>query len=377
MQFKFDEKIESFLKLIAKTAKIENLIVFFVGGAVRDNILGISSKDVDILVEGNAIDFANKLPGLIKIKSIHSEFGTCKVEYNNTIFDIASTRVEKYPYSGCLPQVVEIGVDITKDVLRRDFTVNSLYCEFYLSDDILEYKLLDYVDGVSDIKNKILKVLHSNSYIDDPTRILRGLGFKYRFGFDFSKNDKVLIENYLKNIQYDEMSVDRVFSVFEKLMQLDCALDIFKEFIYEKYYKILTNKNISVDFDKIFKIKNMFLLNNIQFSEFCLNILKAISVQVFNFNKKVDIIKTFSKFDLSYLAYYFYVTDDPNVISYNHIKDIKLEITGDDLLRLGYPQGQNIGVILDSLYEAKINNLNNFAGKSDEINWVKNNFPLF
>ena len=377
MQFKFDEKIESFLKLIAKTAKIENLKVFFVGGAVRDNILGISSKDIDILVEGNAIDFANKLPGLIKIKSIHSEFGTCKVEYNNTIFDIASTRVEKYPYSGCLPQVVEIGVDITKDVLRRDFTVNSLYCEFYLSDNILEYKLLDYVDGVSDIKNKILKVLHSNSYIDDPTRILRGLGFKYRFGFDFSKNDKVLIENYLKNIQYDEMSVDRVFSVFEKLMQLDCALDIFKEFIYEKYYKILTNKNISVDFDKIFKIKNMFLLNNIQFSEFCLNILKATSVQVFNFNKKVDIIKTFSKFDLSYLAYYFYVTDDPNVISYNHIKDIKLEITGDDLLRLGYPQGQNIGVILDSLYEAKINNLNNFAGKSDEINWVKNNFPLF
>ncbi len=377
MQFKFDEKIESFLKLIAKTAKIENLKVFFVGGAVRDNILGISSKDIDILVEGNAIDFANKLPGLIKIKSIHSEFGTCKVEYNNTIFDIASTRVEKYPYSGCLPQVVEIGVDITKDVLRRDFTVNSLYCEFYLSDDILEYKLLDYVDGVSDIKNKILKVLHSNSYIDDPTRILRGLGFKYRFGFDFSKNDKVLIENYLKNIQYDEMSVDRVFSVFEKLMQLDCALDIFKEFIYEKYYKILTNKNISVDFDKIFKIKNMFLLNNIQFSEFCLNILKATSVQVFNFNKKVDIIKTFSKFDLSYLAYYFYVTDDSNVISYIYIKDIKLEITGDDLLRLGYPQGQNIGVILDSLYEAKINNLNNFAGKSDEINWVKNNFPLF
>lgn len=377
MQFKFDEKIESFLKLIAKTAKIENLKVFFVGGAVRDNILGISSKDIDILVEGNAIDFANKLPGLIKIKSIHSEFGTCKVEYYNTIFDIASTRVEKYPYSGCLPQVVEIGVDISKDVLRRDFTVNSLYCEFYLSDDILEYKLLDYVDGVSDIKNKILKVLHSNSYIDDPTRILRGLGFKYRFGFDFSKNDKVLIENYLKNIQYDEMSVDRVFSVFEKLMQLDCALDIFKEFIHEKYYKILTNKNISVDFDKIFKIKNMFLLNNIQFSEFCLNILKATSVQVFNFNKKVDIIKTFSKFDLSYLAYYFYVTDDSNVISYNHIKDIKLEITGDDLLRLGYPQGQNIGVILDSLYEAKINNLNNFAGKSDEINWVKNNFPLF
>ena len=77
------------------------------------------------------------------------------------------------------------------------------------------------------------------------------------------------------------------------------------------------------------------------------------------------------------MAYYFYVTDDSNVISYNHIKDIKLEITGDDLLRLGYPQGQNIGVILDSLYEAKINNLNNFAGKSDEINWVKNNFPLF
>ena len=57
-----------------------------------------------------------------------------------------------------------------------------------------------------DINKKVLKVLHDKSYIDDPTRIIRGLGFKYRFNFDFSSHDKKLIKEYLKNINYKNAS---------------------------------------------------------------------------------------------------------------------------------------------------------------------------
>ena len=175
MEFKFDKRIENFLKIILKNAQKIGLRVFFVGGIVRDNILNIKTSDIDILVLGNAIEFAKKLPDEIKIASFHKDFCTVKVEYDNLQIDIASSRTELYPYSGCLPVLDSVGVSLEDDVLRRDFTVNSLYCELKLVNNVITYELIDLINGLADIKNKTLKVLHKKSYIDDPTRILRGL----------------------------------------------------------------------------------------------------------------------------------------------------------------------------------------------------------
>ena len=226
MNFKFDEKINNFLKIIAKNAQAQNKRVFFVGGIVRDNIINVDTSDIDILFEGNAIEFAKSLNDDIEIKSIHQDFCTVKVIYQNLEIDIASSRTEKYPYSGCLPVLDEVGVTIEKDVLKRDFSVNSLYAQILLKDDELSFELVDLVNGVEDIKNKTLRVLHNRSYIDDPTRILRGIGFKYRFGFDFSENDIKLIQNYLSDIDYSNMSIDRVEKVLRKLFQLEHLLEI-------------------------------------------------------------------------------------------------------------------------------------------------------
>ena len=125
MKFIFNDKLNNFLKIITKNAQKQNIRVFFVGGIVRDYLLNAKTLDLDLLVEGNAIEFAKSLPDEISINSIHKDFCTVKVGYQDLEIDIASSRTESYPYSGCLPVVDEVGVSIEKDVLRRDFSVNS------------------------------------------------------------------------------------------------------------------------------------------------------------------------------------------------------------------------------------------------------------
>ena len=135
MNFKFSEKINNFLKIILKNALSQNIRVFFVGGIVRDNILNIPTFDIDLLITDNAIEFAKKLPQEVKINSIHKDFCTAKIQYDNIEIDIASSRSENYPHSGCLPVLNEIGIPIEKDVLRRDFSINSIYCELTLENN--------------------------------------------------------------------------------------------------------------------------------------------------------------------------------------------------------------------------------------------------
>lgn len=371
MNFDFSEKTNSFLKIILKNAQEQNLRVFFVGGIVRDKILNIETKDIDLLLLGNAIEFSKNLPEIIKIKSIHKDFATVKLQYDNIEIDIASSRSEKYPHSGCLPVVEKVGVSLEQDVKRRDFTVNSLYCELKYVNDEIKYELIDLVDGLNDIKNKTLKVLHNNSYIDDPTRILRGLGFKHRFNFDFSFEDKQLINQYLDNIDYSNMSFDRNLKVFKYVLNNDFQDEIFKEIIKNGYYKLINPNNINVDFKKTKKIK----LNLDEKIQFYIDIMLDKPISREKLNTKLEIYKYFSKFKRSDIAYYFYKTNDENVLEYEKIKNIKLFINGFDLLNLGFKQGNLIGKILDDLFQVKLDNPEKFSNKNQEISWVLARFP--
>ena len=229
---------------------------------------------------------------------------------------------------------------------------------------------------LEDIKNKTLRVLHNNSFIDDPTRILRGLDFKYRFGFDFSKNDKKLICEYLNNIDYENMSKDRVLKVLKKILKSDFQNEIFSEIIENKYYKIIQKKSLELDFDKIYSIFKSFNLNKKQICEFYLLLIEDGFVSKKSIDSKLELQKEFSKYDLANLAYYYYKTNDVNIFEYFKIKDVKNLINGSDLLNLGYSQGIELGNILNSLLDFKMNNPNIFNSKQDEIDWVVSNFKI-
>ena len=372
MKFDFEYNTLEFIKFIAKNAQKQNIRVFFVGGAVRDSILNIPIKDLDFIVEGDAIDFINNITPKIVIKSIHKDFSTVKVLWNDLEFDIASTRTEKYPYSGCLPVVDEVGVNIEKDYLRRDFTVNSLYCEIKIIDNEVKYNLIDFSTGLSDIKTKTLRVFHNKSYIDDPSRIIRGVDFKYRFGFDFSCNDKNLISNYLKNIDNSNMSIARIQSVFEHVLDNKNADKIFLEIIKKNYYRILNNTDINFNLKNYNKTKKLF--KNFINSSFYMNILKNNQPELIQTTSLIDIYKAFSKTDLNFLAYYFYKTQDKNAAEYLKIKDIKLNVSGRDLIVLGYSEGKKIGEILEDLLEKKLLNPSLFTDKKTEIEYILNCF---
>ena len=168
---------------------IQDKNLYYIGGIVRDEIMGISNIDVDLTYEGNALEFSKKF----NVIKVNPDFGTVRILYEGKEVDIASTRTETYPKRGHLPKVDKIGCPLSEDLKRRDFSINAI------AKRTTDGEIIDYFDGLGDIKNNKLKVLHDESFIDDPTRILRGLKFSVRFGFELDEHTQILQEQYLSN----------------------------------------------------------------------------------------------------------------------------------------------------------------------------------
>ena len=206
--------------------------LFYVGGVVRDEILGVSSLDIDYTFQGNAIEFAKEL----NVIKVNKDFGTVRVFFDGKEIDIASTRIESYPRKGHLPVINKIGCSLKEDLKRRDFTINAMAKR--TSDD----EFVDYYGGKFDIEDKKLRVLHENSFVDDPSRIIRGLKFSVRFGFELDNNTKKLQNDYLNNINYD-MSYHRLKKELKETFNLNKDL-AFEKFLSQGIYKLLGENQI-------------------------------------------------------------------------------------------------------------------------------------
>lgn len=181
------------LRLIAEEAHRQRVALYIVGGFVRDLLLERPSLDFDLVVEGDAIQLARSLAerhgGRV---TGHSRFGTAKwhlvgrpedkaLDFSVAglaSVDLVSARTEFYTYPSALP-TVERG-SIKLDLHRRDFTINTLALRL----DGRHYgDLHDYWGGLSDLRERLVRVLHSLSFVDDPTRILRAVRFEQRLDF--------------------------------------------------------------------------------------------------------------------------------------------------------------------------------------------------
>ncbi len=173
--------------------KLENEKLYYVGGAVRDELLRRKPLDIDYCFEGDAIKFAE---GMDVVKT-NPSFGTVRVMWKGKEIDIASTREEVYPKPGHLPVITQLGCPLEDDLKRRDFTINAM------ARRTTDGQLVDPFNGIGDLEERKIRVLHERSFIDDPTRIIRALKFSVRLGFNLAKNTKRLQDEYLENINYD------------------------------------------------------------------------------------------------------------------------------------------------------------------------------
>jgi len=219
------------LRLVAREAEERGDAIYIVGGFVRDLILNAPSADYDIVVEGDAIGLARGLAAAYGGRaSSHQRFGTAKwqLDLGNRQFcaalesesletnslpeylDFVSARTEFYTHPTALPSIQRGSIKL--DLHRRDFTINTLALRL---DGRYYGQLLDHWGGGRDLRNQKIRVLHSLSFMDDPTRILRAVRLEQRFDFQIEERTLELLNEAISLL--DRVSGERIRSEFDTI----------------------------------------------------------------------------------------------------------------------------------------------------------------
>ena len=206
------------LKRIGEVADECGYGAYVVGGFVRDLFLYRSDEDVDIVIEGDGIAFAKKYAKLEDARiHTYAKFGTAVIIFpDGFTIDVASARLEYYQFPAALP-IVEMS-SIKLDLFRRDFTINTLAIQ--LNGEKFG-TLIDFFSARKDIKEKIIRVLHNLSFVEDPTRVFRAIRFEQRFGFTIGKLTNGLIENAVNMNFFQGLSGRRVLGELKQILEED------------------------------------------------------------------------------------------------------------------------------------------------------------
>ena len=398
---KIDKDHYTLLIDIGKVSKEEGLKSYLVGGMVRDLLLGFDNLDIDIVVENSAKLLAEKLVKKFpncELSAKHDRFHTAKVIFNvngeKIPIDLASSREEIYEHPAALPKVSVS--DLKRDLYRRDFTINALAVSI-LPEDFGE--IVDLFDGLLDLKEKKIRILHELSFIDDPTRIIRAGRFACKLGFEIEENTKRLLKEAIDSRQFDNLIEkirgDRVKIEIRYLFNLpdiehavrtffnlgiyrmisidlesrrdvayggDVACNvstgwliyfalIIKDLSSDRQEKIMKNLQLTADEIKI--IKDGFnALNKLKEQQSVDSVI--IYHELRNLSaESICIVKMLYGIN-NFIDEYIEKTSK-----------IKLEITGQDLIHMGVKEGKKIGEILEQILEKKIKNAS--MNKNDEL----------
>ncbi len=193
--------------------------LYLVGGAVRDILLGRANFDLDLVVEGDAPELARSLAERISAKVlVHRRFRTAKLQYEGLSLDLTTARSEAYAHPGALPTVCP--GSIRDDLLRRDFTINAM--AIHLDPENFG-DLVDPFSGEADLRQKLIRILHQKSFVDDATRMLRAIRYEQRFGFQLEKSTELLLRQNLSML--GTISGDRIRHELELILKEDCPED--------------------------------------------------------------------------------------------------------------------------------------------------------
>jgi len=214
---------------------------YVVGGSVRDALLGLDSKDVDIEVYGGDADsVANSLRRIGKVDEVGKSFGVLKIRIGKEDFDVSLPRIDSKIGDGHRGFDIEVNPNLSLEeaTARRDFTINALMYSHRLG------FIIDKHNGLKDMEDKKLRHV-SDAFDEDPLRVLRGVQMASRFGMDL--HEDTIVKARTLQTSYKDLAIERVQMEFQKLYDKgkrpDKALKLLKETSWEKNFAGLENVN--------------------------------------------------------------------------------------------------------------------------------------
>ncbi len=243
------ENILNILRQFGDCADRLGYRAYLVGGMVRDILLKQVNFDIDIVIEGDGIAFAHEFAKdhNIRVRS-HKKFGTAVLVFPDGFkVDVATARMEYYE-TPAAPPTVETS-SLKMDLFRRDFTINTLAVRLNSRD---YGELIDYFGGQKDIKERVIRVLHNLSFVEDPTRVFRAIRFEQRFGFKIGKLTLSLIKNAVDINCFKDLSGRRLFMELKLILMEDEPVKAITR-MYQ--FDLLKFISVNIDYnDKLLKL---------------------------------------------------------------------------------------------------------------------------
>ncbi len=406
------KKVVGLLKEFGKVADTLGYGIYLVGGLVRDILLKYENLDVDIVIEGNGIQFAREFAKhhTVRVRS-HQKFGTAVLIFPDDFkVDVATARIEYYKSPGA-PPIVETS-SLKLDLYRRDFTMNTLAVSLGKRSF---GTLIDYFGAQKDIKDKALRVLHNLSFVEDPTRMLRAIRFEQRFGFTIGKLTLALMKTAAKMDWTDSQASRRMLWELRLILkEADpiSALERLKEFDLLKFASPHLEWNHAVR-HLLEEIREVIAWYHLLFLEEPITewkiywygittdidneTFKRLSHEIgagslsprgqseqqlmdalFRFDgTDYELFAMLRSFDTEMLLYLMAKAKNERMkrlIShfFTQLKGKKIRVDGNDLLKMGFQSGPVFKKIFERLLEARMNLM--VQTKEDEISLVKNEF---
>jgi len=406
------------LNIIFDKLKLFHIKPVIVGGYIRDKLLKLDSKDIDIELYG--LDSLHLLEEILSefgsINSVGKSFGVCKLQYQDLDIDFSLPRSDSKIDSGHrgFKITTDKNLDFKTAASRRDFTINAI------GYDVEKKVLLDPFSGISDLNAKILRAVDLEKFDEDPLRVLRCVQFSARFQLNldeklFSKCKAMIASKIL-----DELPSERIYEEFKKMLlksekpskgfALLKELDAFSFFTELSLLStgLFNNSLLSVDFLEDEKIEDekkrltlMLALICKEFSQEQIDsFLNKLTQEVKLHHNVKKLVELFQNREVNVCTdYYIYsLAKEFEVESFllfldaaqigknkkqieiciNKAKSLNVYksampafLQGKDLISLGLNPGKEFSTILEKSYTAQMQGL--FRTKSEALSWVKEN----
>jgi len=406
------------LRTIGRKANELGFQAYAVGGFVRDLILRSENFDMDIVVEGEGIRLAQVLAQEKKGElKAHKKFGTATLVFPQGYrLDVATARLEYYDHPAALPRVEHSSIKL--DLYRRDFTINTL--AIHLQPDHFG-ELIDFFGAQKDIKERVIRVLHNLSFVEDPTRIFRALRFEQRIGFRIAKHTQMLMENAVRMELFGRLSGRRLFRELVLCLSEEKAFAVIKrlgdygllkffhpklkidrimETLFQRLEKVVSWHNLLftgeryerwlVAFlglvDRLAEKEIPELLTRLSFPEKLGTTFiqrRRASIQVVHrlahssSMRGSDLYLLLDSLPTEFLLYAMGKTESESVkkaisLYFTGLKSTKVSLSGKDLRRMGYIPGPIYSEILRALLRARLDK--KLHNRQEEIEFVQQRF---